>query len=138
MKPFLYQTPILPEGFVWPQAYLALVQSGAWPDLAPWQFLARDMARTLSTYGALLLKFPGRPLVPFAEIDDPSGFYNDGYPVVACFDGREPAVVRIFDYGRPKQTPWDNLSYPDFDAWMAAAREESLRYKADLSEHADD
>jgi hypothetical protein len=92
------------------------------------------MPLSLSLYAGMLLKFPVTPLVPFARICDPTSFCSDGYVVLACFDGAdklEKPRVRIYDFGRPKSSPWDNLSYANFEEWVSAVREESARYKAE-------
>jgi len=69
-------------------------------------------------------------------IDDQTGFYNDGWVVLACFDGTdtsgEPSVF-VYDYATPKTLPWENLSYDNFPTWMEAAQVESLNYKSELS-----
>lgn len=99
------------------------------------------MPLSLSSYAGMLLKFPDRPLVPFARICDPGGLYNDGYVVLACFDGIDKSgrpPVRIYDFGKPKVSPWDNLSYANFEEWLQAAQTESARYKAERSEIEDD
>lgn len=135
MKPFIYESPILPEGFRLPVPYLDKSQDEQL-DLAPWRLLCADMATSLFYYGSMLLKFPDRPLIPFAIIQDDSGQYNDGWVVLACFDGRD-STVRIFDYGRPKVSPWDNLAYSGFTEWLEAATQESAQYKAELAEDDD-
>ena len=132
MKPFLYELPILPDDFQFPTDYLDVVSSGE-IDISPWQFLAKDMARSLFYYGSMLLKFSERALVPFAIIQDESGVYNDGWVVLACFEegvGGDP-VVRLYDYSRPKSSPWDNFSYSGFSEWLSAANKESARYKVE-------
>ena len=136
MKPFLYGLPILPDGFQFSTDYLSVVMKSEVLDIEPWSFLSKDMALSLSYYGSMLLKFPGSALVPFAIIQDESGLYNDGWVVLACFDGSKDGVggVRIYDYSRPKSSPWDNFSYASFSEWLSAAKEESARYKADRIE----
>lgn len=134
MKTFLFDLPILPEGFAFPASYRRLVENDAWPDIEPWQCLAKDMPKSLSYYGSMLQKFKEAPLVPFAIICDPSGAYNDGYVTLALFDGSDQGTnprVRIYDYGTPKKSPWDNLSYDNFEAWLEAAKEESADYKSE-------
>lgn len=141
MKPFLYKDPILPEGFSFPPQYEKLAIAGDWPNIDPWSFLASDMALSLSSYSGMLLKFPDKPLVPFARICDPSGGYNDGYVVLACFDGADKSgqpQVRIYDFGNPTASPWDNLSYANFEDWLQAAHHESSRYKAERADFEDD
>lgn len=131
MKPFLFDNPLLPEEFKFPNIYLDLVVANGFPEIEPWQFLAKDMATSLSYYGTLMKKFPDVPLVPFAIIDDQSGAYNDGWVVLACFDGRDKTGVPkvfVYDFSTPKKLPWENLIYEDFSDWLRAAREESRRY----------
>jgi hypothetical protein len=134
MKPFLFKGPILPEGFQFPPRYEELAQSGNWPDLEPWAFIASDMPLSLSLYASMLMKFPARPLVPFARISDPAGVVNDGYVVLACFDGSDRSnepQVRIYDFGKPKVSPWENLGFGNFEEWLSAAHKESARYKSE-------
>ncbi|GLU29651.1 hypothetical protein [Brucella sp. NBRC 12950] len=53
----------------------------------------------------MLQKFPGQHLVPFAQINDLSGFYNNGDTMLICFDADSDAAaptVRIYDYVTPK------------------------------------
>lgn len=137
MKPFLYDLPILPEGFQFPVDYLDLATAGEGLDIEPWRFLSKDMALSLSYYGSMLLKFPGAALIPFASIQDESGSYNDGWVILACFDGGDRAgdpAVKIYDFSKPKSSPWDNLGYPNFSVWLEAAKEESARYKSERAE----
>lgn len=136
MKNFLYNTPILPEGFQFPADYLDVITASEGLDIEPWWFLSKNMAMSLSYYGSMLLKFPGAVLIPFAIIQDESGSYNDGWVVLACFDGGDISgdpAVRIYDFSKPKSSPWDNLGYPNFSAWLEAAKEESVLYKAERS-----
>jgi hypothetical protein len=137
MEPFFYKTPIIPTGFCFPRTYENMLISGLWPQVEPWAPLAADMPSSLYYYGAMLSKFQEAPLIPFAIICDGSGFYNDGYVVLACFDGSELSgepKVRIYDYGKPKISPWENMSYPSFLAWLEAAKKESERYLAQREE----
>lgn len=137
MKPFLFDEPLLPDGFRFPQKYEELAKNGSWPDLEPWSFLAMSKPHSLAYYGQMLLKFPMAKLIPFAYINDISGLYNDGWIVLACFDAdstlKQP-IVRIYDFGAPKNTPWDNLSYKGFEEWLIAAQKESIRFKAEKAE----
>lgn len=133
MEPFFYKSSIIPDGFVFPHSYESVVMSGSWPQIEPWAPLAMDMPSSLFYYGAMLLKFRKAPLIPFSIIRDESGFYNSGYVVLACFDGCEltgEPTVRIYDYGKPKVSPWNNVSYPSFLVWLEAAKMESKLYRA--------
>ncbi|GHC31965.1 hypothetical protein GCM10010082_27850 [Kushneria pakistanensis] len=135
MKAYLYDSPVLPDGFKLPKAYIDFAISSDSQDLLPWKIMAGDMAACLSYFGAMLLKFPNRPLVPFAIVHDESGVYNDGWIVLACFDGTDLSgdpPVRIYDYSRPKVFPWDEKPYQNFSAWLETAKNESSDYKSSL------
>jgi hypothetical protein len=137
-KLFFYNLPILPQGFNFPQSYLQLAQGHVIPDLQPWKFLFTDMPSSLSYYGAMLKKYPDKPLVPFAILDDPSGASNDGYVVLACFDGDNKSgdpKVYFHDYAHPKQVDWpDRYSLANFTEWLRVAQDESSRYKIECAE----
>lgn len=79
-------------------------------------------------------KYPNAKLVPFSFIHDLSGHYNDGWPVVACFDLMDANRVRIYDFAAPENTPWMNHGYENFDEWRVVAEEESLQYRRELEE----
>ncbi len=91
---FLYQTPILPSAFEFPQSFLTVANRTQQPDLIPWQFLFLDMPRSLSYFGAMLQKYTDKPLIPFAIVDDKTGLYNGGFVVLACFDGDDKIFQR--------------------------------------------
>lgn len=135
---FLYDTPILPAGFSFPKSYLAMAQSQSIPCLDPWNFLFSSMPSTLNYYGAMLLKYPDKPLVPFAIIDDKSGLYNGGYVVLACFDGDDKSgdpKVYFHDYSNTKRVSWaDRYCLPHFAEWLRVAEEESARFIAERDE----
>lgn len=141
MKPFLFNEPLLPEGFSFPREYEALIDGASWPDIEPWHFLAANKALSLSYYGDMQIKFPSTPLIPFAYANDPSGFYNDGWTVLACFDGSDLSGqprVRIYDAAAPKNTPFENFCYAGFKEWFDAAKAESIRFKAEKADLEDD
>ena len=137
-KLFFYDLPILPSGFAFPHSYLDLARGHAIPDLEPWKFLFQDMPCSLNYYGAMLQKYPDKTLVPFAILDDPSGAFNDGYVVLACFDGDDRSgdpKVYLHDYGNPKRVDWQNRYFlANFTEWLRVAGEESVRYKAERAE----
>lgn len=135
-RPFLFDEPLLPNGFEFPREYIELIKSNPLPDLEPWSFLALDKPASLSYFGAMLQKFPDATLIPFAWINDQTGLYNGSWVVLACFDAsdlKEPCI-RIYDYEYPKNTPWDNFSYKNFNDWVAAAKKESDRFKLEKDE----
>jgi len=133
MKAYLYDSPVLPSGFRLPQEYIDFAVGGCSRELYPWRTLATDMATSLYYFGSMILKFPDHPLVPFAMIHDESGLYNDGWVVLACFDGADfsgDPPVRIYDYSNPKALPWENRSYQSFSDWLEAAKKESLNNRS--------
>lgn len=138
-KLFLFDSPILPSGFSFPRTYLQLTQAQDIPDLEPWKFLFLNMPSSLNYYGAMLQKYPDKPLVPFAIIDDPSGAFNDGYVVIACFDGDDKSgdpKVYFHDYSNSNRVDWpDRYSLANFTEWLRVAGEESARYKSECAEN---
>lgn len=133
MTAYLYDTPILPENFRLPEQYINAATGDDFEDLWPWKLMSEDMALSLSYFGSMLLKFPDKYLVPFAIINDESGVYNDGWVVLACFDGLDLSgnpAVRLYDYSRPKISPWENMGYQSFSEWLGAARQEALDYRS--------
>jgi len=140
MKPFLFNEPLLPGGFEFPKKYIGFALNNSWPDLEPWSFLALNKAESLSYFGRMLREFPDATLIPFAWVNDQTGHYNDGWVVLACFDASELGEqrVRIYDCQRPKNTPWDNFSYKNFDEWLAAAKKESDLFKLEKLELEED
>lgn len=136
MRQFLYDGPLLPDGFRLPDDYQRLVNENTLPDIEPWFFLSQDMGATLSYYGAMLQKFPGSPLVPFAMVNDQTGHYNDGWVVVASFDGNDRSAnprVCIYDYSKPTRSPWDRTC-ANFAVWLATTEKESARYKRERTD----
>ena len=141
-KIFLYDLPILPIGFRFPKNYVELAQGQAFPDLDPWTFLFLDMPSSLNYYGAMLQRYPDKPIIPFAIANDETGFWNDGYVILACFDGDDRGgdpKVYFHDYGSPENVDWaDRYSLLNFSEWLLVAREESARYKLECAELEDD
>ena len=73
--------------------------------------------------------------MPFALISDESGIYNDGWVVLACFDGENFSgnpMVRIYDYSTPQISPWQNRSYDNFLDWLEADKKEAADYKLSI------
>lgn len=138
---FFYDSPILPIGFRFPDSYLQLAKQPEVPNLFPWEFLFQSMPASLNYYGAMLQKYPDKPLIPFAIINDKSGFYNGGYVVLACFDGDatngDPKVY-FHDYSNPTRVEWkERYSLPNFSEWLRTAAEESAQYQAERAEEDD-
>ncbi|MEK9495064.1 hypothetical protein V2H77_01015 [Photorhabdus sp. P32] len=136
---FLFDNPLLPKGFKLPAEYVSLAERCIAIDLEPWTFLYNDMATSLSYYGAMLIKYKDKPLIPFAMVNDQSGFYNDGYIILACFDGHDlngDPKIYLHDYSNiSKEISWNERYYlENFSAWLELAKEESARYKAERAE----
>jgi hypothetical protein len=138
LRPYLFNSPILPSEFRFPAGYLALVQEKELPDLQPWRFLCNDMPASLSYYGAMLQQYRDKPLIPFAMASDPSGYYNDGYVVLACFDGSDKSGdprIYFHDYANTKRVDWpERYSMNNFAEWMVDIRTESLQCKREIEE----
>lgn len=135
MTEYFYDSPILPHRFKLPQDYIDFSISGTSQDLCPWMILSVDMATSLYYFGSMLLKFPNTSLVPFALISDESGIYNDGWVVLACFDGENFSgnpMVRIYDYSTPQISSWQNRSYDNFLDWLEADKKEAADYKLSI------
>jgi len=135
VKAYLYGSPVLHSGFKFPQQYIDFAITGCSQELYPWSALAADMASSLYYFGSMLLKFQNNPLDPFAIIHDETGLYNDGWIVLACFDGADFSgnpPVRIYGYSNPKVLPWENKSYKSFSDWLEAAKKESSDYRSSL------
>ncbi|QNA88420.1 hypothetical protein G4G28_07770 [Massilia sp. Dwa41.01b] len=137
-KPYLYDASILPKDFTLPKSYVELALSQNQPDLSPWELLFLDVPRSSSYYGAMLQRYPDKPLVPFAIANDESGLFNDGYVVLACFDGNDKSgnpTIYYHDYGSDQHVHWsDRYCIPNFDEWLRVEGEESARYKASRAE----
>lgn len=138
-KIFLYDQPILPKNFLFPDSYIELAKKGLFIDLEPWVLLYNDRATSLRYYDLMLLKYQDKCLIPFAIASDLSGFFNDGYVVLACFDGDDLSgdpKIYFHDYGHTGSTPsWKNrYQLKNFDEWLKLAKEESAQYKADIAE----
>lgn len=138
---FLYDSPILPVGFEFPRSYLAIARNPDPPDITPWEFLFRNMPLSLNYYGAMLQKYPDKPLIPFALVDDKSGLYNGGFVVLACFDGDDRSgnpKVYFHDYSSAKRVPWaERYSLENFLEWKKMADDESARFKAEVADEDD-
>ncbi|MDF7681821.1 hypothetical protein PT300_15030 [Enterobacteriaceae bacterium ESL0689] len=136
---FLYDTPILPNDFTFPQSYIDTVKADNVIKIEPWVFLCHDIGMSLSYYGSLLIKYKDHPLIPFAIANDQSGFFNDGYVILACFDGNDKTgypKIYFHDYGYNGKIPdWDKRYYlGNFSVWLELAKEESAQYKAERAD----
>lgn len=107
----VYRADQLPSGFAYPEKFLCIARSGAYPPIYPWWFVD-----AVSEAGELFFsnrQHDGRNLIPFAKVDD-------GRDDIACFDGDDqsgnPNVLMLIldESGRA-------YSFKDFDEWMNAA-----------------
>lgn len=131
MSPYFFDAPVLPDGFRFPAAHQEYV-AGSGEELAPWRMLAFDMASSLYYWAALRKRFPDLSLVPFAMLHDESGFANEGWVVVASFDGNDrtglPRVL-IYDYEHPRVAPNKTKGFAGFSDWLDAARHEASEFQ---------
>lgn len=133
---FLYNQPILPKEFSFPKNYIEIAKNHSVINLNPWEFLYNDMAKSLYYYGSMLTTYKDRFLIPFAMTNDLSGLFNDGYVILACFDGNDYSgdpKVYFHDYGYLGTIPsWENRYFlKNFDEWLVKAKEDSTEYNQD-------
>lgn len=141
-KIFLYNLailPRLPKNFVLPESYINLMKRNDFIDIEPWSFLYDDMNDFLNYYSSMLSEYKDHPLIPFAIANDQSGLFNDGYIILACFDGNDNTgnpKVYFHDYGYHGELPsWDKRYYLDnFLVWLEVAKGEAAQYKAERDE----
>lgn len=103
-------------------------------DIEPWKTFYNNESELIRFDSILRKKFPEGNLLPFAYIHDITGFCNDSWPIVASFDLKSMPQIRIYDFAQPKNSPWVNYSYQNFDHWLEMARRESTLYKLELNE----
>ncbi|MEG0343506.1 MAG: hypothetical protein RR633_15085 [Acinetobacter sp.] len=103
-------------------------------DIEPWKTFYENESELVRFDSVLKKRFPESNLLPFAYIHDITGFCNDSWPIIASFDLKSMPIIRIYDFSTPKNSPWINLSYQNFDAWLEMARNESEKYKLELDE----
>lgn len=114
-RPLFYDPEELPEGFVYPPAFVALRQSVAENAYEPWYFEEPNSdGRELIDW---LMREHPRKLVPFARYE------MTEIDCFACFDGRDrtgdPAVL-FYDLKDHTQS-----GVPDFAAWLTEAEQEA-------------
>ncbi|WP_120429393.1 hypothetical protein [Acinetobacter baylyi] len=103
-------------------------------DIEPWKTFYNNKSELIRFNSLLRKKFPEGNLLPFSYIHDITGFCNDSWPIVASFDLKSMPQIRIYDFAQPKNSPWDNYSYKNFDHWLEMARHESTAYKLEINE----
>ncbi|WP_239375156.1 hypothetical protein [Snodgrassella gandavensis] len=91
---------------------------------------------TLVYYGIFLIKYHNHLLIPFAIANNETGFFNDGYVVLACFDGtdkRGNSKVYYYDSGNSILVDWAKKYYlNNFLSWLKLTKKESKQYKIDM------
>ncbi len=129
----IYSNDLVKEGFyTLPKNFIEWFKKDE--AIEPWKTFKDEKEKLLNFYKILKEKYPQGLLLPFAYIHDLSGFCNDGWPIVACFDLNDLPLVRIYDFSSPENSPWMNHSYKDFAEWLRMAKEESLTYQSELDE----
>ncbi len=124
---------VLPKGFEFPEEFIAIVERNH--DIMPWRFFANDNFLDLHKYFVLLRdKYPQGCLIPFAYIHDLSGFWEEGWPVIANFDPNSGNTVRIYAAEISHSSPWVNKGFANFVEWLGRAERESAIYKAEIAE----
>lgn len=135
IQSFLYDTPLLPEKFKLSEEYVQLAKDKECINLEPWQLLFYNKPLAIMYYGAMLLRYTDKPLIPFAVANDQSGIYNEGYVVLACFDGDDESgnpKVYFHDYSLKAYPKWSERYFlKDFSAWFEMAVAESKAYRAE-------
>lgn len=131
---FLYDTPIIPEDFKFPDEYISLAKNNSSIRINDWRLLFNDMATSLSYYGAMLIKYKDKPLIPFAILPDELGREDDGLPILACFDGDDRSgdpKVYFHDYGfSEKGISWDKRNHlKNFSDWLKYTKNGNKKFK---------
>lgn len=130
MSPFLFENLLMNTEFIYPAKYLDFASEKSSILIEPWFILFADEKKSLHYNRVLQKKFPESFFIPFALNHDISGFWNDGWPVLACFDAKNSlGEVYIYDFENPTTSPYNNFSYDTFLLWLNAANEESKLYK---------
>jgi hypothetical protein len=130
--PFLYDQPIVPEKFIFPNRYIDIGHGREIGDTSPWKFLFNDPVLSVFYLGSMLVKFGDHPLIPFAIAEDDSGLYNDGSVIVSCFDGLDQTgspTILFYNYATPKKKTSDLQRIGSFDEWLEYAKREAERYR---------
>lgn len=134
-----------PENFRFPNSYLKIVDNNEDIDSLPWELLYKNYDLLLNYYTSMQEIYTNHSLIPFARACDLSGYFNDGYVVLACFDGEDNTgnpKVYFHDYGQnswglceDRDISWEERYFiANFDEWIKLAKNESIQYKAEIAE----
>ncbi len=121
-KYYLFEEQILPDGFIFPQSYLDLLESGL-PDIEPWWWLSPHKDSASFWLNTMREQFPERMLIPFAK----DGSSDD----IACFDGKDisgsPKILWIHAFCEPG---WEHRGTTDtFIEWLEEMKKISVEFK---------
>ncbi|MGQ5525287.1 hypothetical protein ACUHMQ_18775 [Chitinimonas sp. PSY-7] len=124
VETYLFDKSELPEGFLYPQSYLEIVNLDL-PEIEPWWWLAPYKDSAIYWMNTLRSQFPSRVLVPFAK----DGASDD----VACFDGEDisgnPKVFCIHSFCEPG---WEMRGdFLCFNEWLKDIKKKSSEFKLD-------
>ncbi len=138
---FLYDNPIIPEGFKFPEEYITLAKTNPSIDLEPWKLLFNSMGTSLSYYGDMLKKYEDKPLIPFAVFVDESGIIDEGYAMLACFDVDDRSgdpIVYLHNYEKKEYPIWSKRYHiKNFTAWLKRAEKEAEEFRVERLKYED-
>jgi hypothetical protein len=124
MEPYLFQDQDLPQGFIFPGAFVRILSDSKIPYYEPWWFLNKFPDEAAGWLDMLRRYFPSRVLVPFAKY----GIYDR----VVCFDGTDVSGdPRVF-YVNAGATPgWEDWGGEvNFAAWLERAKRDAAEWIA--------
>ncbi len=128
---FLYDRPIIPEGFKFPEEYIRIAKIFPDIDIRDWRLLFDDMGTSLRYYSSMLSDYKDKPLIPFAILPDELGREWSGFPIVACFDGDDRSgdpIVYLHDFNKGRYPSWNKLFYlTNFSEWLERAKKEDAK-----------
>lgn len=111
------KSSMLPNGFVYPDAFLKVIRLGL-TNLEPWHFLSSTEAQM--RIKGMQARYPQRVLIPFARRGD-----NDD---VACFQiGKEQEIQVIHDFASAGYE--QRKTYGTFWDWFREAVEEMIQFE---------
>ena len=114
---YLFSQNKLPTNFVYPSAFLSLIEDSSCLEQGSWWLIAEDPGYADLCLQVIQSKGGSKPLIPFAKDDE----YGD----LACFDGTDttgdPRVY--FDTGEADYADinWETRHSQSFAEWLATA-----------------
>lgn len=110
---------MLPLGFRYPDALVAIAAGARYPDIFPWVFV--DAKSDIGKLAYLVRHHDGRNLIPFASV-------TDARKNIACFDGDDtsgdPPVQMLVTSERGK-----GPAFASFVQWQTAAAGGAARWR---------